>query len=157
MEKEWVLKPIAYVHSPYEETSQVPKGACAEHTAEGIIEVLPEYAAGLQDIDGFSHLYIIWLFHQSEGFELCGVAPCDDMPHGVFAGRSPRRPNPLALTVVELLRRDENRLLVRGLDMLEGTPVVDIKPYLSSIPKEKLKRGWVGEAERRKREKGSQG
>jgi tRNA (adenine37-N6)-methyltransferase len=151
MNQEWVVKPVAYVRSPYRETSQVPKGACAEHHAEGTIEVLPEHAAGLQDIDGFSHLLIIWVFHQSEGYELCGIAPCDDRPHGVFAGRSPRRPNPLALSVVELLRREENRLYVRGVDMLDGTPVLDIKPYLSSIPMERLRRGWVAEAEDRKK------
>jgi tRNA (Thr-GGU) A37 N-methylase len=75
----------------------------------------------------------------------------DLRPHGVFAGRSPRRPNPLALSVVELLRREENRLYVRGVDMLDGTPVLDIKPYLSSIPMERLRRGWVAEAEDRKK------
>ena len=150
MKHEWALKPVAYVHTPYSETSPVPKGACAEHHADGSIEVLPEYAAGLQDIEGFSHLILIWVFHQSEGCELCGTSPCDDRPHGVFAGRSPRRPNPLALSVVELLRREGNRLYVRGVDMLDGTPVLDIKPYLSSIPMERLRRGWVGEAEDRK-------
>jgi tRNA (adenine37-N6)-methyltransferase len=152
MKQEWAVRPVAYVHSPYQETGQVPKGACAEHHAEGTIEVLQEYAAGLQDVDGFSHLYIVWLFHQSEGYELCGVPACDDRPHGVFASRSPRRPNPLALTVVELLRREENRLYVRGLDMLDGTPVLDIKPYLSNIPSERLRRGWVEEAEKKKME-----
>jgi tRNA (adenine37-N6)-methyltransferase len=155
MKQEWTMRPVAYVRSPYTDTSQVPKGACAEHHAEGFIEVLPEYAPGLQDIEGFSHLFIVWVFHQSEGYELCGIPPCDDSPHGVFAGRSPRRPNPLALTVVELLRRDGNRLYVHGLDMLEGTPVLDIKPYLSSIPAEQLRRGWVEEAERRKEGRGA--
>jgi len=76
-----------------------------------------------------------------------GPTPIDNKVHGVFATRSPRRPNPIALTVVELLRREANTLLVRGLDMLDGTPILDIKPYLSSIPMEKLRRGWIAEAE----------
>ena len=78
--------------------------------------------------------------------------PIDNRPHGVFATRSPRRPNPIALTIVELLRRDGSRLHVRGVDMLDGTPILDIKPYLSNIPAEKLRRGWLGEAEARQKE-----
>ena len=75
----------------------------------------------------------------------------DDRPHGVFATRSPRRPNPLALTVVELLRRDGRVLSVRGVDMLDGTPVLDLKPYLSNVPAERLRRGWLAEAEARRK------
>ena len=76
----------------------------------------------------------MWLFHRAEGYDLIAHPPTDDRPHGVFATRSPRRPNPIGLTVVELLRRDGRRLHVRGVDMLDGTPVLDIKPYLSSVP-----------------------
>ena len=79
--------------------------------------------------------------------ELLGIPPTDDRPHGVFATRSPYRPNPIGLTVVELLGRDGNRLRVRGIDMLDGTPVLDVKPYLSGVPPEKLKRGWLEEKE----------
>jgi len=78
-----------------------------------------------------------------------GMPPSDNRPHGVFATRSPRRPNPIGLTVVELVRRHGARLQVRGIDMLEGTPILDIKPYLSSIPAENLRRGWLAEAEER--------
>jgi tRNA (adenine37-N6)-methyltransferase len=81
---------------------------------------------------------------------LLGTPPIDDRPHGVFATRSPRRPNPIALTVVELLRREGANLHVRGVDMLSGTPILDIKPYLSSIPAELLRRGWLAEAEARR-------
>jgi tRNA (adenine37-N6)-methyltransferase len=95
-------------------------------------------------------LYVIWVFSRSEGFELYGKTPADDKPHGLFATRSPRRPNPIALTVVELLGREGRRLRVRGVDMLDGTPILDIKPYLSSIPEEKLRRGWLADAEARK-------
>ena len=104
------------------------------------------------DIEGFSHLYVIWAFDRSDGFDLFGKPPSDDRPHGVFATRSPRRPNPIALSVVELLGRDGRRLRVRGVDMLDGTPILDIKPYLSSIPVAKLRRGWLAEAEARKKE-----
>ena len=143
-------RPIGHVRSPYSETAQVPKGLGAKHDAEGELEILPEFEAGLTDIDGFSHLIVIWVFDRSDGFELYGKTPIDDKPHGVFATRSPRRPNPIALTVVELLGREGSRLRVRGVDMLDGTPILDIKPYLSSIPEEKLRRGWLAEAEARK-------
>jgi tRNA (adenine37-N6)-methyltransferase len=144
------MKPIGFVRTPYTETRQVPKGCGTTHTAEGDLEILPEYQEGLKDIEGFSHLFVIWVFHQSERCELVGTPPTDDTPHGVFATRSPYRPNPIALTVVELIRREGSRLHVRGVDMLEGTPILDIKPYLSSVPAEKLRRGWLAEAEKRK-------
>lgn len=143
------MQPIGYVHSPYAETSQIPKGLGAEHKAEGILEVLPEYGAGLKDIEGFSHLFVLWIFHRGKGYELISMPPSDDRPHGVFATRSPRRPNPIGLTVVELVRCEGRRLFLRGVDMLDGTPVLDIKPYLSSVPQEDLKRGWLAEAEAR--------
>lgn len=144
------MQPIGYVRTPYSATSQVPKGCGAKHEAEGVLEILPEFEAGLTDIEGFSHLFVIWAFDQSAGYELLGTPPTDTRPHGVFATRSPRRPNPLALTVVELLRRDGPRLHVRGVDMLDGTPILDIKPYLSSVPAEHLRRGWLAEAESRR-------
>jgi tRNA-Thr(GGU) m(6)t(6)A37 methyltransferase TsaA len=126
----------------------VPRGLGAQHAAEGTIEFRPELADGLKDIEGFSHLYVVWVFDRSEGYELLGPNPTDGKEHGVFATRSPRRPNPIALTVVELLGREGNILRVRGVDMLDGTPVLDVKPYLSSIPQEKLRRGWLAEAEK---------
>jgi tRNA-Thr(GGU) m(6)t(6)A37 methyltransferase TsaA len=145
-----VLEPVGVVRSPYTERTQIPKGPGARHDALGVLEIRPELEAGLQDIEGFSHLYVIWAFHEAEGAELLGTPPNDDRPHGVFATRSPRRPNPLALTVVELLGRDGPRLEVRGVDMLDGTPILDIKPYLSSVPEVKLRRGWLAEAEARR-------
>jgi tRNA-Thr(GGU) m(6)t(6)A37 methyltransferase TsaA len=143
-------RPIGFVRSPFEETSGIPKGLGARHEAEGVLEVLPEFEAGLTDIEGFSHLFVIWVFDRSRGFELLGTPPSDDRPHGVFATRSPRRPNPIGLTVVQLLRRDGSRLRVRGVDMVDGTPVLDIKPYLSSVSERDLRRGWLAEAEARR-------
>ena len=142
-------QPIGFIRTPYQATSQIPKGYGAQHHAEGVLDVLPQFEAGLTDVEGFSHLFVIWEFDRSEGFDLFGKPPIDDRPHGVFATRSPRRPNPIALTVVELIRRDGAKLHVRGVDMLDNTPLLDIKPYLSSIPEEKLRRGWIAEAEAR--------
>ena len=146
------MRPIGFVRSLYSETKQIPKGCGAKHDAEGILEVLPEFEEGLTDIEGFSHLFVLWVFHHADGYALLGTPPTDDRPHGVFATRSPYRPNPIGLTVVELLRREGSRLHVRGVDMLDGTPILDIKPYLSSVSAEKLTRGWLAEAEARKRE-----
>ena len=145
----FTFRPIGFARTPHEERSSISRGIGAKHTSEGRIEVLPELEEGLTDIEGFSHLFVIWVFDRSEGFELSGPPPTDDRPHGVFATRSPRRPNPLALTVVRLLRREGNVLHVRGVDMLDGTPILDLKPYLSSVPDEELRRGWVAEVESR--------
>lgn len=145
------MQPIGYVRSPYTNTQEVPKGLGAKHETEGILEIGAEFEPGLKDIEGFSHLYVIWSFDRAEGFDLVAHPPSDDRPHGVFATRSPRRPNPIGLTVVELLGRDGPRLRVRGIDMLDGTPILDIKPYLTSIPAEALRRGWLAEAEARNR------
>lgn len=146
----FTFTPIGYVRSPYTETKQVPRGAGAKHKAEGTLEIDERFAAGLQDVEGFSHLYVIWVFNRSEGYELVGTPPTDDRPHGVFSTRSPYRPNPIALTTVEVLGREGNKVRVRGVDMLDGTPILDIKPYMSSIPAAELKLGWFGEAEERR-------
>ena len=135
--------PIGYVRSPYAETQQVPKGPGTQHQAEGFLEVAPEFAEGLLDIEGFSHLFVIRAVDRSEGYDLMGKPP------GVFATRSLRRPNPIGLTVVELLGREGPVLRVRGIDMLDGTPILDIKPYLSNVPPDRLRRGWLAEAEAR--------
>lgn len=147
----FTMQPIGVVRSPYSETSQIPKGCGAEHRAEGILDISPEFEEGLKDIEGFSHLYVIWLFDRATGYDLVAHPPTDEKrPHGVFATRSPRRPNAIGLTVVELLRREGPKLFARGVDMLDGTPILDIKPYLSSVPAEQLRRGWLAEAEQRK-------
>jgi tRNA-Thr(GGU) m(6)t(6)A37 methyltransferase TsaA len=145
----FTMQPIGFVRSPYTESSQIPKGPGAQHHAEGVLDILPELEQGLTDIEGFSHLFVIWVFDRAAGYDLLAIPPADDRPHGVFATRAPRRPNPIGLTVVQLLARDGPRIQVRGVDMLDGTPILDIKPYLSSIPTERLKRGWLTAAEMR--------
>jgi tRNA (adenine37-N6)-methyltransferase len=144
------------VSSPYKDTKEIPKGLGAKHDMDGVLKILPEFEPGLTDIEGFSHLFVIWEFDRSlreelRGDDLLASPPSDNRSHGVFATRSPRRPNPIGLTVVELLRRDGAELHIRGVDMLDGTPVLDLKPYLSSIPSERLRRGWLAEAEARQK------
>ncbi|PYY17511.1 MAG: tRNA (N6-threonylcarbamoyladenosine(37)-N6)-methyltransferase TrmO, partial [Acidobacteria bacterium] len=99
-------RPIGFVSSPYQNTNEVPKGPGAKHEADGVLKILPEFEVGLTDIEGFSHLIILWEFDRSRDFELFASPPFDTRPHGVFATRSPRRPNPIGLTVVELRRRE---------------------------------------------------
>ena len=107
--------------------------------------------AGLADVEGFSHLYVLWVFDRVDGVELTARPPSDHRPHGVFATRSPLRPSPIGLTVVELIRRDGCKLSVSGVDMLDGTPILDIKPYLSGVAADTLRRGWLAEAEARRK------
>ena len=142
---------IGFVRSSYKDAREVPRGLGAKHDADGVLAVLPEFEAGLTDIEGFSHLVVLWEFDRSDGFALLGTPPSDNRAHGVFATRSPRRPNPIGLTIVELLRRDGIDLHVRGVDMLDGTPILDIKPLLSGISVEKLRRGWLADAEARRK------
>jgi tRNA (adenine37-N6)-methyltransferase len=141
--------PIGYARTPYTATNAIPKGAGAKHEVDGTLEILPEFGAGLADIDGFSHLFVIWEFHRSRGPLLTATPPFDNREHGVFATRSPQRPNPIGLTVVRLLKREGPVLHVHGVDMLDGSPILDLKPYLSSVPAGELRRGWVAEAEAR--------
>jgi tRNA-Thr(GGU) m(6)t(6)A37 methyltransferase TsaA len=144
------MQPIGYVRSPYRDTKEIPKGLGAKHEADGVLEIRTEFEPGLADIEGFSHLFVIWVFDRSEGFSLVATPPSDNRPHGVFATRSPQRPNPIGLTVLELLGREGRSLRVRGIDMLDGTPILDIKPYLSNVAPERLRRGWLAEAEAHK-------
>ena len=147
------MRPVGVVRSPYRDKSVIPKGPEAKHDAEGVLEIRPELERGLRDIEGFSHLFVLWVFDRAEpGDVLEARPPTDDRPHGVFATRSPQRPNPIGLTVVELLRREGASLHVRGVDMLDGTPILDIKPYLTSVPAERIRRGWLAEAEARRAE-----
>ncbi len=146
---DFLMRPIGHVRSPYTATRDIPKGLGSAHSAEGALDILPEFEPGLADIEGFSHLYVIWVFDRAGAPSLTATSPSDNRPHGVFATRSPQRPNPIGLTVVELISREGRVLRVRGIDMLDGTPILDIKPYLSSIRAGDLRRGWLAEAEAR--------
>ena len=125
------MKPIGVIRSPFDE----PSGAPIQRTggAEGTVEVFPEYADGLRDVEGFSHLILVYCFHRSRPFSLLQVPILDTVERGVFAIRSPSRPNPVGVTVVELVGVDGARLRVRGVDMIDGTPLLDIKPYFAAV------------------------
>jgi tRNA-Thr(GGU) m(6)t(6)A37 methyltransferase TsaA len=135
------LQPIGIIHSPYKNRKECPPQGREEICW---IEVSEQYAEGLKDIDGFSHLILICWLHLDKDFSLLVKTPWDSEPHGVFATRSPNRPNALGFSVVELIERDGNKLKVKGLDVLEGTRLIDIKPYLPEIDaKANVKVGWV--------------
>jgi len=140
---EFELRPVGVIHSPYRNTSQAPyQGRRRKDISQ--IEIFKEFEEGLQDIEGFSHIIVIYWFHKSEEFHLLVKTPWDDKPHGVFATRSPHRPCPLGLTVADLLGREKNILKVQGLDAVDGTPVLDIKPYIPSIDESwPAKIGWL--------------
>jgi len=135
------IKIIGIIHSPFKTTTEVPfKG----NTEIMTIEVDHSFVEGLTDIDEFSHLHIFYWLHLSKGYKTIVQTPWEDTPHGLFTTRSPHRPNPLGYSVVKLLKRENNLLYIQGLDAIDGTPVIDIKPY---IPKRdaqpKAKPGWL--------------
>ena len=122
--------PIGLLRTPYRTLESIPKTLGERPTAEGIIEIDPAFEAGLSGIDSFSHLLVIVAFHLSTTKPLCVIPPGQSKKKGVFATRSPHRPNAIGILTVELLRREETKLFVRGVDVVDGTPVLDIKPYL---------------------------
>ena len=148
------LKPIGIIRTPYKKDGEAPHQAYKSEDI-GEIEIFKEYEEGLKDIEGFSHLIILYLFHKSvkrsvkkghflNSFGLLVKPYLDDTPRGLFTTRSPNRPNPIGLTVVELLERKENILKVRHVDMLDGTPLLDIKPYIPKFDqKNNVKIGWL--------------
>jgi tRNA-Thr(GGU) m(6)t(6)A37 methyltransferase TsaA len=124
------LQPIGLIRSPFTRNDQTPIQPYRSQE-EGQVEVLPEYEAGLEDLEGFSHIFLLYRFHKSEpGYDLKVTPFLDDKPKGLFATRYPRRPNPIGLSVVRLLRREGRTLHVDGIDVLDGTPLLDIKPYV---------------------------
>jgi len=126
------LKPIGIIHSPYKSREGAPRqGYRREEICQ--VEVFKELEEGLKDIERFSHLILIYWFHQSQGCRLVVTPSWDTKPHGLFTSRSPNRPCPLGLSVVELVAREKNILKVKGLDAIDGTPLLDIKPYFPAI------------------------
>ena len=140
---EFIMRPIGVIHSPFREKEQTPIQP-SRSQAKGRVEVYPEFAAGLEDIEGFSHIILLYMFHQSSGFTLRVKPFLDDQQHGLFATRYPKRPNPIGISVVRLARRDENILEIEGVDVLDGTPLLDIKPYVSEFDLRNGRRsGWL--------------
>ena len=126
------LKPIGIIHSPYHSREEAPRqGYGREEISQ--VEVFKEFEEGLRDVERYSHIILIYWFHRSRGYSLMVTPPGDARPRGLFATRAPDRPCPLGLSVVELLAREGNILKVKGLDAIDGTPLLDIKPYYSSL------------------------
>ncbi len=137
-------KPIGVIHSPFKESKGTPIQPAAAENAEGVVEVFPEYVEGLKDVDGFSHIILLCHFHLSRGAPLSVIPYMDKRERGVFATRSPRRPNPIGLSVVRLDRIENKMLHVRGIDIIDGTPLLDIKPYVPRFDEgKKIRIGWL--------------
>ena len=134
------IKPTGIIRSPYKSVEEVPR---EYESTIGEVIVFEEYEQGLQDIEGFSHLIILWIFHKSKGYSLLVKPLYYEGLRGVFATKHPNRPNPIGVTVVELLERKGNVLKIRGIDAVDKTPVIDIKPYTSRDRKENIKTGWL--------------
>ena len=137
-------QPIGVVHSPFSRPEGTPVQPRRSSGASGSIELLPEYTEGLSDLDGFSHLVLLFHLHLSEGFALTVKPHLDDQRRGLFATRAPRRPNPIGLSVLAIDRIDGNIIQVSNLDIIDGTPVLDIKPYVPPFGEaEDVRFGWL--------------
>ncbi len=144
---EFKLKSIGIVHSPFKKKKDIDSKKYADaggfDSVRGELELFKEFEDGLKDIEGFSHLVILFAFHESEGYRLHTKPLLDETLRGVFSTRSPNRPNPLGMTVVKVIERKGASLKVSGIDMIEGTPILDIKPYTSRDKKSSIRLGWL--------------
>jgi tRNA-Thr(GGU) m(6)t(6)A37 methyltransferase TsaA len=122
-------RPIGVIHSPFTEIEGMPIQPSGAVGIRGSVEVFPAYQEGLNDLEGFSHIILIYHFHRSEDFKLTVTPFLDSHPRGTFATRAPKRPNPIGLSVVKLVRRDRNILHIENVDILDNTPLLDIKPF----------------------------
>ena len=137
-------QPIGIIHSPFKENVGIPRQAAGASDIKGTIEVFSEFADGLKSLDGFSHLVVIFHLHMVKNPSLKAHPPWDGREHGVFATRSPYRPNPIGVSVVRLEKLDKNILHISGIDMADGSPVLDIKPYVPDLnPTENIRIGWL--------------
>ncbi len=138
------FRPIGVVRSPFRAVEGMPIQASGARGIRGELEILPEYREGLADLDGFSHILVLYHFHRSRGFELTVRPFLDDRPHGVFATRAPCRPNPIGLSVVRLRSVEGCLLRIEDVDVLDGTPVLDIKPYVPEFDaRTDVRTGWL--------------
>jgi tRNA-Thr(GGU) m(6)t(6)A37 methyltransferase TsaA len=137
-------KPIGIIHSPFKEPKGTPIQPAGAKGTNGTVEIFPEYAEGLKDIEGFSHIILLYHFHLSKGATLLAKPYMDNESHGVFAMRGPSRPNPIGISVVHLVGVKGNMLHVKDVDIVDGTPVLDIKPYVPEFDTREVERiGWL--------------
>lgn len=143
--KSVVFNPIGIIYSPFKSIEGMPIQPVGARNIKGQIHLKKEYEGGLKDIEGFSHIILIYHFHLSKGYALEVKPFLDNIKHGIFATRAPRRPNPIGLSVVSIDKLDGNIIYISGVDIVDGTPLLDIKPYIPYLDKfddEKLKLGW---------------
>jgi len=141
---EITYRPIGVVHSPFKEPKGTPIQPSAAEGISGTVEIFPEYAEGLRDIEGFSHIFLIYHFHLSKGARLIAKPFMDNEERGVFAMRGPSRPNTIGISIVRLIRVEDNIIHIQDVDIVDGTPLLDIKPYVPEFDlKEVEKTGWL--------------
>ncbi len=137
-------RPIGVIHSLFEEPEGTPIQPAGAEGIEGTVELFPKYAEGLKDLEGFSHIILLYHFHLSKGPSLKVRPYMDNEAHGVFAMRGPSRPNSIGISVVRLVRIEENILHIQDVDIVDGTPLLDIKPYVPEFDiREVEKTGWL--------------
>lgn len=137
-------QPIGIIHTPYKEPKGTPIQPLAGEGTTGTIEIYQDYIEGLQDLEGFSHILLIFHFHLSKKYSLKVKPFLDKKERGVFATRSPSRPNPIGLSIVRLLRIQENTIFIQDMDIIDGTPLLDIKPHVPELDvRERVKKGWL--------------
>ena len=135
---------IGTIHTPFTRLEGMPIQPSGARDVKGTINLEPKYEEGLRDLDGFSHIILLYHFHQSKGYQLTVKPFLDTVERGLFSTRAPRRPNPIGLSIVELERIDSLTLHVRGIDVLDGTPLLDIKPWVPTFDvRDKVRTGWL--------------
>jgi tRNA-Thr(GGU) m(6)t(6)A37 methyltransferase TsaA len=144
--KSLVCHSIGNIHSPYRDAANMPIQPPGAAGVAGTVTVDEKYQEGLKDIDGFSHLILIYHFHLSRGFSLKVMPFMDDVAHGVFATRAPRRPNPIGMSIVRLVRVEGSLLHIEDVDIVDGTPLLDLKPYVPLFDsRQDVKTGWLSD------------
>ena len=139
-------KPIGVIKSPFKKKEGTPIQPKAAKGVKGVVEVFEEFKGGLKDLDGFSHIILIYHFHLSKKYNLLVKPYMDDNFHGVFATRAPSRPNNIGISVVKLLKIEDNKLYIENVDIIDGTPLLDIKPYVPEFEtEEEIRKGWLEE------------
>jgi tRNA-Thr(GGU) m(6)t(6)A37 methyltransferase TsaA len=138
-------KPIGIIHTPFKNIEGMPIQPSGAKEAKGIVELEPEYSDGLKDVEGFSHIILIYYFHLSKGYSLIVRPFLDNKLHGIFATRAPRRPNQIGISIVRLIKVEGSKLYIENIDVVDGTPLLDIKPYIPKFDEDKdnIHIGWL--------------